>query len=160
MKIGSIMAYSTDAAGNKTIEPVFEKIMYGADGWINDNLMQTGSIHDLVLIRFADVLLMQSELKEDVSGINRVRSRAGLEPIGTYSLAALQNERRWELCFEGTRWNDIRRWHIAADALKDRREQRFIQMGLKAVMWRRTVVMPHVIRLRQVSRRFPKTKSS
>ena len=43
--------------------------------------MQTGSIHDLVLIRFADVLLMQSELKEDVSGINRVRSRAGLEPI-------------------------------------------------------------------------------
>ena len=40
--------------------------MYGADGWINDNLMQTGSIHDLVLIRFADVLLMQSELKEDV----------------------------------------------------------------------------------------------
>ena len=103
MKIGSIMAYSTDAAGNKTIEPVFEKIMYGADGWINDNLMQTGSIHDLVLIRFADVLLMQSELKEDVSGINRVRSRAGLEPIGTYSLAALQNERRWELCFEGTR---------------------------------------------------------
>lgn len=40
--------------------------------------MQTGSIHDLVLIRFADVLLMQSELKEDVSGINRVRSRAGL----------------------------------------------------------------------------------
>ena len=71
-----------------------------------------------ILIRFADVLLMQSELKEDVSGINRVRSRAGLEPIGTYSLAALQNERRWELCFEGTRWNDIRRWHIAADALE------------------------------------------
>lgn len=112
------MAYNTGEAGNKTIEPVFEKIMYGADGWINDNLMQTGSIHDLVLIRFADVLLMQSELKEDVSGINRVRSRAGLEPIGTYSLAALQNERRWELCFEGTRWNDIRRWHIAADALE------------------------------------------
>ena len=84
MKIGSIMAYRTDAAGNKTIEPVFEKIMYGADGWINDNLMQTGSIHDLVLIRFADVLLMQSELKEDVSGINRVRrSVHGLEPIGT-----------------------------------------------------------------------------
>ena len=119
MKIGSIMAYNTGEAGNKTIEPVFEKIMYGADGWINDNLMQTGSIHDLVLIRFADVLLMQSELKEDVSGINRVRSRAGLEPIDTYTaLAALQNERRWELCFEGTRWTDIRRWHIAADALE------------------------------------------
>lgn len=151
MKIGSIMAYSTDAAGNKTIEPVFEKIMYGADGWINDNLMQTGSIHDLVLIRFADVLLMQSELKEDVSGINRVRSRAGLEPIGTYSLAALQNERRWELCFEGTAGTIFAVGILLPMPLKDRREQRFIQMGLKAVMWRRTVVMPHVIRLRQVS---------
>jgi hypothetical protein len=60
---------------------------------------------------------MQSELKEDVTGINKVRERAGLEPIGSYSLAALQNERRWELAFEGTRWNDIRRWHIAASAL-------------------------------------------
>lgn len=118
MKIGSIMAYSTGSDGSKTIEPVFEKLMYGADGWINSNLMQTGSIHDLVLIRFADVLLMQSELKEDVSGINKVRARAGLAPLDVYSLSALQNERRWELCFEGTRWNDIRRWHIAAAALE------------------------------------------
>lgn len=62
--------------------------------------MQTGNIHDLVLIRFADVLLMQSELKEDVSGINRVRARAGLAPIGAYSLTALQNERRWELALK------------------------------------------------------------
>ena len=80
--------------------------------------MQTNNIHDLVLIRFADVLLMQSELEENVAGINRVRARAGLEPIGAYSLQALQNERRWELAFEGTRWNDIRRWHIAAKALE------------------------------------------
>jgi len=72
----------------------------------------------LVLIRFADVLLMQSELKEDVAGINRVRARANLAPITAYSLAALQNERRWELAFEGTRWNDIRRWHIAVAALE------------------------------------------
>lgn len=61
---------------------------------------------------------MQSELKEDISGINRVRARAGLKPISGYSLTALQNERRWELALEGTRWNDIRRWHIAAAALQ------------------------------------------
>jgi hypothetical protein len=79
---------------------------------------QTSNIHDLVLLRFADVLLMQSELKEDVSGINKVRARAGLSPIGSYSLKALQDERRWELAFEGVRWNDIRRWHIAAEALE------------------------------------------
>ncbi len=96
----------------------FENLMYGTDGWAagSENL-QLNNIHDLVLIRFADVLLMQSELKENVNGINQVRARAGLSPIGSYSLQALQNERRWELAFEGIRWNDIRRWHIAASVL-------------------------------------------
>lgn len=96
----------------------FENQMYGTDGWIRyHNSYQFNNIHDLVLLRFADVLLMQSELKEDVGGINKVRARVGLPPIATYSLEALQNERRHELAFEGTRWNDIRRWHIAAAAL-------------------------------------------
>lgn len=84
-------AQYTDESGTLQYTPVFEYLMYGENGWQNDNLMQTGNIHDLVLIRFADVLLMQSELKEDVSGINRVRERAGLDPIGSYSLEALQN---------------------------------------------------------------------
>lgn len=97
----------------------FESSMYGTSGWgSGENDYQLNNIHDLVLIRFADVLLMQSELKEDVTGINRVRERAGLDPIGAYSLTALQNERRWELAMEGIRWNDIRRWHIAAAALE------------------------------------------
>ncbi len=108
---------------------VFEKLMYGADGWENSNLMQTGNIHDLVLIRFADVLLMHSELTETTAGINRVRERAGLEPIGTYSLAALQRERRWELACEGIRWNDIRRWHIAAQALALQQDQPIYYCG-------------------------------
>jgi hypothetical protein len=96
----------------------FENLMYGTSGWPqNANNMQLNNIHDLVLMRFAEVLLMQSELKEDVTGINRVRARAGLQPIAAYSLTALQNERRHELAFEGLRWNDIRRWHIAAAAL-------------------------------------------
>lgn len=96
----------------------FEYVMF-AGGWpsATDNNMQLDNIHDLVLMRFAEVLLMQSELKEDVGGINEVRKRAGLSPIGAYSLQALQNERRWELACEGIRWNDLRRWHIAAAAL-------------------------------------------
>ncbi|MCF0256551.1 RagB/SusD family nutrient uptake outer membrane protein [Bacteroides heparinolyticus] len=102
----------------------FENLMYGASGWTQGaNNMQLNNIHDLVLIRFADVLLMQSELKEDVAGINRVRARAGLAPIASYSLEALQNERRWELALEGIRWNDIRRWHIAAEALSKQDNQ-------------------------------------
>lgn len=93
----------------------FDAIMYSYTAQATN--MQLWNIHDLVLIRFADVLLMQSELKGDVAGINKVRVRAGLPAIATYSLAALQNERRWELACEGVRWNDIRRWHIAETAL-------------------------------------------
>ncbi|MBP5712215.1 MAG: RagB/SusD family nutrient uptake outer membrane protein [Prevotella sp.] len=102
----------------------FETLMYPGN-WdtSGENNFQLSNIHDLVLIRFADVLLMQSELKEDVSGINAVRKRAGLSPIASYSLAALQNERRWELACEGVRWNDIRRWHIAATALAKQENQ-------------------------------------
>lgn len=94
----------------------FECLMYSSSedgsGWgsgVYDN-SQLDNFHDLVLIRFADVLLMQSELEGSVTGINKVRARAGLSPIAAYSLSALQNERRWELCFEGIRWNDMRRW--------------------------------------------------
>ena len=116
-KQGPVTSYKDKAA--KKLYPTFENEMYGSDSWAaGAENMQLGTIHDLVIIRFADVLLMQSELEENVTGINRVRARAGLEPIASYSLEALQRERRHELAFEGTRWNDIRRWHIAAAALE------------------------------------------
>lgn len=105
---------------------LFEDAMYGEKGGLSGgygNNFQLDNIHDLVLIRFADVLLMQSELKEDVDGINKVRARAGLDPISSYSLTALQNERRWELACEGIRWNDIRRWHIASVVLAKQENQ-------------------------------------
>ena len=86
----------------------FEQSMYGYSS-VN---FQLSNIHDLVLIRFADVLLMQSELEADATGLNLVRARAGL-PAVTYSLAAIQNERRWEFSNEGIRWNDMRRWGAA-----------------------------------------------
>src|SRR5690606_33043653 len=78
--------------------------------------MQISHTQDLVLIRFADVLLLQSELKEDPAGLNKVRARAKLAPIA-YSLAALKKERRWELAFEALRYFDLMRWGDAADAL-------------------------------------------
>ncbi len=78
-------------------------------------------IADLIHIRFADVLLMQSELKEEATGLNRVRSRSHLAPI-SYSLDAIKQERRWELAFESIRWWDLLRWSgpsldLAGDAL-------------------------------------------
>lgn len=78
--------------------------------------MQISHTQDLVLIRFADVLLMQSELKEDATGMNKVRARVDL-PAVSYSLDALKKERRWELAFEGLRYFDLMRWGDAADAL-------------------------------------------
>ena len=78
--------------------------------------MQISHTQDLILIRFADVLLMQSELKENAEGMNKVRERAKLTPIA-YSLPALKRERRWELAFEGLRYFDLMRWGDAADAL-------------------------------------------
>jgi hypothetical protein len=113
-----------------TYQPCFEVFMYGDKGWSNGVNFQTSNIHDLVLLRFADVLLMQSELKQDVTGINRVRQRAGLPAISSYSDTALRNERRWELAFEGVRWNDIRRWHIAADALEKQTNQPTYSRGI------------------------------
>ena len=132
-KSAPITAIEVGDDGSISYAETFELVMYGRDGWQNTtSLFQTANIHDLVLIRVADVLLMQSELKEDVSGINRVRARAGLESIGAYSLEALQNERRWELAFEGVRWNDIRRWHIAAQALERQTGQNIYVAGSPA----------------------------
>lgn len=113
----------------------FETCMYGMDGGQQGgygNNFQLDNIHDQVLIRFADVLLMQSELKEDVTGINKVRARAGLDPIAAYSLKALQDERRWEFACEGIRWNDIRRWHIASVALDKQEGQDIYYCGSPA----------------------------
>lgn len=77
---------------------------------------QASHPQDLMLIRFADVLLMHSELTGTADGMNRVRARVGLDPK-PYTLENLQNERRWELAFEGLRWGDIRRWHIAPQCM-------------------------------------------
>jgi hypothetical protein len=71
---------------------------------------------ELVLIRFADVLLMHSELAQTADGINTVRGRVGLPGV-TYTLDNLKKERRWELAFEGVRYFDLMRWGDAADAL-------------------------------------------
>lgn len=89
---------------------IFEIWMFHPGEWTQlDNNFQGGSIHPLNLIRFSDVLLMHSELTGIATGLNQVRQRAGLDPV-PYSLQAIQQERRWELAFEGVRWNDMRRW--------------------------------------------------
>ena len=72
---------------------------------------QFGSKNDMIYIRYADVLLMLDELEGPVDGMNKLRARAGLQPYSSYSLEKLQKERRYELAFEGVRFNDLRRWY-------------------------------------------------
>ncbi len=103
-----VTAYNDDGS----LASSYSVPMYG----ITDN-MQLDNVKDLVMLRLADVYLMHSELTETNTYMNMVRERAGLDDIA-YSLENIQNERRWELAFEGTRWNDIRRWGIAADVLQ------------------------------------------
>jgi starch-binding outer membrane protein, SusD/RagB family len=77
---------------------------------------QLWNMQDDILIRFADVLLMHSELTETNNGLNLVRGRAGLGDI-SYSLSAIKAERRHEFALEGLRWFDLLRWHDAESAI-------------------------------------------
>ncbi len=85
---------------------------------------QLGLTQSLVWLRFADVLLMHAELTdgkaiyEGKSGLNAVRARAGL-PDKSYSLDLLKKERRYELCCEAIRWNDLRRWGDVSQIVKN-----------------------------------------
>ncbi len=85
--------------------------------WTNTD-MQLRHAQDFYYMRFADVLLMLSELTGDAQYMNRVRDRAGL-PAVAYSLDALKQERLHELAFEGLRWFDLVRWGDVDDDSKN-----------------------------------------
>ncbi|NIG54493.1 RagB/SusD family nutrient uptake outer membrane protein [Chitinophaga sp. Cy-1792] len=91
---------------------------------------------NLILIRYADVLLMYAEAKNELGQMNAavwgqtiqpIRTRAGFADAGAtvYNAAMdqatmqtlIRRERRAEFAFEGLRTLDIRRWKIAATVL-------------------------------------------
>lgn len=93
---------------------------------------------NLILLRYADILLMYAEAKNESGAftvdvwdktIKPIRSRTGfteasaLEFDGTLSQEAwrevIRTERRSELAFEGLRVFDIRRWQIADEVLNE-----------------------------------------
>ena len=84
-------------------------MFYYIYNWNNGDPMQLETAQDFFYLRYADVLLMHSELTETATGINAVRARVGLLPV-TYSLDNLKKERLYELAFEGLRWFDLVRW--------------------------------------------------
>lgn len=86
------------------------------DGKLLDN--------DIVLFRYADMLLMQSEAKvrngeNGDAELNRVRSRVGMPPQ-TATLDCLLEERMRELAWEGWRRQDLIRFGRFTRAYSDR----------------------------------------
>lgn len=80
--------------------------LYGATTNFQENNTQ-----DLVVIRFADVLLMGAELgsAHAQSYLDQVRERVGLPSVPA-TLENIKKERRYELAFEGVRYYDLLRW--------------------------------------------------
>ena len=112
----------------------------GYTGSSLDNEQQGDHFEDFYLMRYADVLLMLTELTGDASYMNEVQARAGV-PQTAYSLTNVQNERRWEFAMEGIRFNDMRRWSgvdghsessYAAKALQAQRGKQIVCLGQKA----------------------------
>lgn len=110
---------------------------YGVKKFLTPDLMPYGystpSQQDWVMLRYAEVLLNFAEAENELSGvteevkntINSIRQRAGLKEISTTNLTKekmreiIRKERRLELAFEGIRYFDLKRWHIAGDVLNN-----------------------------------------
>lgn len=89
---------------------IYKNFFYAMGGSMS-NSNQYDNRNDAIYIRYADVLLMLDELEQTSTGMDRLRQRAGLKPYGSYTFERLQKERRYELAFEGHRFNDLRRWY-------------------------------------------------
>lgn len=64
---------------------------------------------DWTIMRYADVLLMQSELTGSAKGLNEVQQRAGVAKTD-YSVEELRKQRAIEFAFEGVHFWDIMRY--------------------------------------------------
>ena len=125
-------ALSGDTPWWEAVSPDFKS------GGTLENSMQGIHFEDYYLMRYADVLLMLTELTGDASYMNQVQKRAGV-PETAYSLKAVQDERRWEFAFEGIRFNDMRRW-----SGKDGGESCYAAKALQAQAGKQVVVKGQV----------------
>lgn len=118
------------ADATKTVYKNYSQILYGNTV---ENYMLNNT-QDLVLIRFADVLLMAAELNLGLDPakaqqyLDRVRSRVGLPSVAA-TLDNIKAERRYELAFEGVRFYDLLRWHDADVVLNENQRDMTIYLN-------------------------------
>ena len=119
---------------------------FNALGWkkgVDESYMENGYTidPDLIIIRYADVLLIYAEAKIELNqidqtvldAINEVRARAyGVNKSATTQYPAVTTsvqkelrktirfERRMEFAYEGLRYMDLIRWRLATKALSDK----------------------------------------
>ena len=109
---------------------------YGLKKFLTPGLIPYGystrSQQDWVLLRLADVLLLQAEIENELNGpsmvayeaVDAVRSRVDMPalPAGLSQAEMrdrIRHERRIELAFEGSRYYDLKRWRIAEQVLNN-----------------------------------------
>jgi hypothetical protein len=126
-----------DRPGGSVIQTKTGYYMRKFLGELASSTAYSNQTHNFPIFRYADVLLMFAEAKNEVDGpgvstdsvynyIRDIRKRAGIQvgtASNTYGLAAglsvaemrtvIRNERRVEMAFEEQRFWDIRRWKIA-----------------------------------------------
>jgi len=101
---------------------------YNCNKWVNQETATPANWaslgNDAAHLRYAEVLLVYAEAKNELSGpdasvyeaVNKVRQRAELSDLSGLSKEEMRekirHERRIELAFEGQRYFDLKRWGI------------------------------------------------
>ncbi|PKQ68084.1 hypothetical protein BZG01_04835 [Labilibaculum manganireducens] len=81
---------------------------------------------NLTFVRLAEMYLTRAEGNFEAAtvlgatpldDINKIRERAGLDPLGALTQAAIRKERKLELAYEGFRLHDVKRWKESVGTL-------------------------------------------
>jgi len=129
---GSVTFENGYTRAAQTVSPTGYSYYKEINGTDAESQYSNVAANDWPSMRYAEVLLMYAEAANEVDGptaavysaINQIRNRADIlmPPLAaglseTQMRAAIRHERRVELAFEGFRYDDLKRWKIAPQAL-------------------------------------------
>ena len=120
-KDGWVQWYGTTSPGGKTTTGYYLRKMVDEN---HDIIAHSGGVAPITIIRYAEVLLNKAEACYHLEGktsvandaVRAIRARVGLpytDKGGSELMAAIRQERKVELAFEGHWYWDLRRWRVA-----------------------------------------------